>query len=242
MLVRIVLVWASNTVALLVADWWVDGIRIDEWWQAIIAGAVFGIINALVKPIVTLLALPVVIITLGVALFFVNLLMLVLTAWLMPDFHIDGFWPAVAGTIVVWLVNLVVYAIFGLNDRDRRTSSPLSALSACAGGPAAGGPSWSGVRAPGSRRNSGGTYASRGWRRRAVVDEAVGGDRCADASSITRATSSTRSRSARCASMRSPTRTGCAGLAVRPLTFTCPPRHAAAASERVLSSRTAQSH
>ena len=122
MLVRIVLVWASNTVALLVADWWVDGIRIDEWWQAIIAGAVFGIINALVKPIVTLLALPVVIITLGVALFFVNLLMLVLTAWLMPDFHIDGFWPAVAGTIVVWLVNLVVYAIFGINDRDRRTA------------------------------------------------------------------------------------------------------------------------
>ena len=122
MLVRIVLVWASNTIALLVADWWVDGIRIDKWWQAIIAGAVFGIINALVKPIVTLLALPVVIITLGVALFFVNLLMLVLTAWLMPDFHIDGFWSAVAGTVVVWLVNLVVYAIFGLNDRDRRTA------------------------------------------------------------------------------------------------------------------------
>jgi putative membrane protein len=122
MLVRIVLVWASNTIALLVADWWVDGIRIDEWWQAIIAGAVFGIINALVKPIVTLLALPVVVLTLGVALFFVNLLMLVLTAWLLPEFHIDGFWSAVAGTIVVWLVNLVVYAIFGLNDRSRRTA------------------------------------------------------------------------------------------------------------------------
>jgi putative membrane protein len=122
MLVRIVLVWASNSIALLVADWWIDGIRIDEWWQALIAGAVFGIINALVKPLVTLLALPLVIITLGVALFFVNLLMLVLTAWLLPDFHIDGFWSAVAGTIVVWLVNLVVYAILGLNDRGRRTA------------------------------------------------------------------------------------------------------------------------
>ncbi|MGH9270214.1 MAG: phage holin family protein [Ilumatobacteraceae bacterium] len=122
MLVRIVLVWASNTVALLAADWLVDGIRIDEWWQAIIAGAVFGIINALVKPIVTLLALPVIVITLGVALFFVNLLMLVLTAWLMPDFHIDGFWSAVAGTIVIWLVNLVLYAVFGLNDTGRRAA------------------------------------------------------------------------------------------------------------------------
>ena len=122
MLVRIVLVWASNTIALLVADWWIDGIRIDEWWQAIIAGAVFGIINALVKPIVTLLALPVIVITLGVALFFVNLLMLVLTAWLLPDFHIDGFWSAVGGTVVIWLVNLVLYAVFGLNDRGRRAA------------------------------------------------------------------------------------------------------------------------
>ena len=121
-LTRIVLVWASNAVALLVANWLIDGIRFDDQWRVIIAGAVFGFVNWLVKPIVTLLALPVIVLTLGIALFFVNLLMLYITSWVMPGFEIDSFGAAVAGTIVIWLVNLVLYAVFGLNRRadDRR--------------------------------------------------------------------------------------------------------------------------
>jgi putative membrane protein len=87
----------------------------------VIAGAVFGVVNLIVKPLVTLLSLPVIILTLGIALFFVNLLMLALTAWLVAGFDIDGFWPAVGGTIVVWLVNAVLQAVFGVGDRrDRR--------------------------------------------------------------------------------------------------------------------------
>jgi putative membrane protein len=69
---------------------------------------------------VTLLSLPVIILTLGIALFFVNLLMLALTAWLVSGFDIDGFWPAVGGTIVVWIVNAVLSAVFDLDDRRAR--------------------------------------------------------------------------------------------------------------------------
>jgi putative membrane protein len=120
---RILLLWAFNAVALIVADWIVDGIRFDDEWVVIPAGAVFGIVNWLVKPIVTLLSLPVIILTLGIALFFVNLLMLYLTSWIVPGFSIDSFWSAVGATIVVWLVNTVLQAVFGVEDMRRRRTA-----------------------------------------------------------------------------------------------------------------------
>jgi putative membrane protein len=119
MLARIALVWASNAVAILVADLLVDGIHLDRAWRVIIAGAVFGLVNWAVKPIVKLLALPVILITFGIALFFIDLLMLYITSWVMSGFDIDSFGAAIAGTIVIWLVNLVLHAVFGIRDRDR---------------------------------------------------------------------------------------------------------------------------
>jgi putative membrane protein len=119
MVQRIALVWASNAIAILVAVLLVGGIRMDDQWRVIIAGAVFGVVNWIVKPIVTLLALPLIILTLGIALFFVNLLMLYITSWVISGFHIDSFGAAVGGTIVIWLVNLVLHGVFGLDDRRR---------------------------------------------------------------------------------------------------------------------------
>src|SRR5829696_1841525 len=120
LLLRVLLIWVSNTIAIFVADWLIDGIKIEDEWRLIIAGAVFGLVNFLVKPIVTLLALPVIVLTLGIALFFVNLLMLYITSWLVRDFEIESFGAAVLGTIVIWVVNLILYAVFGLNDWGRR--------------------------------------------------------------------------------------------------------------------------
>lgn len=123
MIQRILLIWAANAVAFIVADLLIDGIRFDSPWRAIVIGAVFGLVNWAVKPVVTLLALPVIILSLGIALFFISLLMLYLTSWLVPDFHIDSFGAAIGGTIVIWLVNLVLYAAFGVNDRQHRRAS-----------------------------------------------------------------------------------------------------------------------
>jgi putative membrane protein len=114
---RVLLLWACNTAALFVADWLFDGLRFDDEWAVVVAGAVFGVVNWLVKPFTTLLALPLIILTLGVALFFVNLLMLYVTSWVAPGFTIEGFWWAVGGTIVVWAVNSVLQSAFGLDDR-----------------------------------------------------------------------------------------------------------------------------
>jgi putative membrane protein len=117
---RILLLWAVNVVALVVADWLVDGISFDDEWYVIPAGAAFGVVNWLVKPIVTLLSLPVIILTLGIALFFVNLLMLYITSWIVPGFDIDGFWSAVGATIIIWIVNTVLASAFGVDDMRRR--------------------------------------------------------------------------------------------------------------------------
>jgi putative membrane protein len=96
-----------------------DGIDYRDGRDLLIAGLAFGVVNWLVKPIVTVLAFPLIILTLGIAFFFVNLAMLYLTAWVAPGFRIDGFGDAVLGTIVIWLVNVVLRSIFEVDGRRR---------------------------------------------------------------------------------------------------------------------------
>ena len=128
MIRRLLIMWAFNVVALFVADWIVGGIHFDDKWVIVIAGAVFAIVNWIIKPITTLLALPLIILTLGIALFFVNLLMLYITSWLVPGFTISGFWSAVGATIIIWIVNSILSAIFGVGDwRDDRRRRRLDA-------------------------------------------------------------------------------------------------------------------
>src|SRR2546428_773793 len=117
--VRLLLTWAFNVAALWVAARLLAGIDYRNGRDLVIAGLAFGIVNWLVKPIVTVLALPLIILTVGIALFFVNLLMLYLTDWIAPGFRIDSFGAAVLGTIIIWLVNVVLRSIFELDGRRR---------------------------------------------------------------------------------------------------------------------------
>ena len=89
---RLAVATAVNVAALAVTAWAFDRVRVDGWGALILSGIVFGIVNTVVKPIVTVLALPVILLSLGVALFFVNLLMLALTDWVVNGLVIDGFW------------------------------------------------------------------------------------------------------------------------------------------------------
>jgi putative membrane protein len=92
----------------------------DSFWVLLLAAAVFTIVNWIVKPIVAILSIPLIILTLGVAYFFVNVLMLLLTSVLVPDFAVGGFWTYVGATIIIWLVNLVIGAF--LHDVGRSRS------------------------------------------------------------------------------------------------------------------------
>jgi putative membrane protein len=92
----------------------------DSFWVLLAAALVFTIVNWIVKPIVAILSIPLIILTLGVAYFFVNVLMLLLTSVVVPDFAVGGFWTYVGATIIIWLVNLVIAAF--LHDVRRSRS------------------------------------------------------------------------------------------------------------------------
>ncbi len=107
-LVRLLILWGINVLALIVVDWLFDGVEIGRWGSLLLGALMLMVGNAILKPILTILTLPLVIITFGLFYFFLNVLMLAFAEWVAPRFSIDGFWTYVGATIVVWLVNLVV--------------------------------------------------------------------------------------------------------------------------------------
>ena len=107
-----------NTIALWVAVELLSGVKADSIGDVILAGVVLGIANAIVKPILTILSIPLIVVTLGLFLFVVSMAMIALTSWLVPGFDAGGFWSVAEATIIVWLVN-VVFDIASAHDRSR---------------------------------------------------------------------------------------------------------------------------
>lgn len=124
---RLVIWLGTNAVALAVAAWLIDGISFDgptsgqaEWQEKVvpllIVALIMGLVSAFVEPVVKLLSIPFIILTLGLFLLVVNALMLMLTGWIADQFdlgfHVEGFWAALLGsiviTIVTWAINAVV--------------------------------------------------------------------------------------------------------------------------------------
>jgi len=108
LLVRALVLWGINTLALIVVDWMFSGVTIVGWGSLLIGSAVLTFGNVIVKPILAILTLPLIVVTFGLAYFAINVLMLALAEWIAPEFSIDGFWTYVGATIVVWLVNLTI--------------------------------------------------------------------------------------------------------------------------------------
>jgi putative membrane protein len=103
--------WGVNIVVLLVVDALFESVEIGRWGSLLIGAAVLGIANAIVKPVLTILTLPLILVTLGVSYFALNVAMLALAEWIAPDFSIDGFWTYVGATVVAWLVNWVLQPV-----------------------------------------------------------------------------------------------------------------------------------
>jgi putative membrane protein len=102
----LVLGWLLNVVA-----WMFDSVEIGRWGSLLLGAAVLGVANAIVKPILVLLTLPLILVTLGLSYFAINVAMLALAEWVAPDFSIDGFWTYVGATIVIWLVNWILSSL-----------------------------------------------------------------------------------------------------------------------------------
>src|ERR671938_1090819 len=120
LLPRLVVAWAVNAGALWVADALWDGVRINGWAAFLIGAAVLGIANAVVKPVVAVLTLPLIILTLGFFYLVINIAMVALAEWIAPNFSIDGFWSYVGTVFVVWVVNWLSHQIIGEAQRRPR--------------------------------------------------------------------------------------------------------------------------
>lgn len=108
LMVRLAISWLTNALVLAVVAALLSGVTVKSAGSLLVAAAVFGVLNTVLKPVLRLVALPLAILTLGVAWFFVSLLMLVITKGIVSGFHIHGFWTLVAATLIVWVVNLVL--------------------------------------------------------------------------------------------------------------------------------------
>jgi putative membrane protein len=117
---RLVVAWAINLAALWVADALWDGVQIKGWAAYLIGSAVLGIANANIKPILTLLTLPLIIVTLGLFLIVVNIAIVALAEWIAPNFSIDGFWSYVGTVVIVWAVNWIGQSFVDTAERRPR--------------------------------------------------------------------------------------------------------------------------
>ena len=108
---RLLVVWLVNTVALLGVAYLMPSVRIDSFTAAIIAAAVLGLANAIVRPILVLLTLPVTVITLGLFIFVINGLIFLGVAHFVSGFEVAGLWPAILAAIVFSLISWLLSAL-----------------------------------------------------------------------------------------------------------------------------------
>ena len=109
---RLLLVWILNAIALLAVAYLFPGVQIQDWKAAAIAALVLGLVNALIKPILVILTLPVTILTLGLFLLVINALLFWAVASLLPGFNVGGFGSAFIGallySVIAWLLSMLI--------------------------------------------------------------------------------------------------------------------------------------
>ena len=112
MLRRLAIRFAVNAAALYTAAWVLAGVTYgNEWWSLLVAAVVFTAVNLFVKPVVTLLSIPFIVITLGLFYVLVNVLMLYVTDWLVRDFEIETFGAGILAALIVSVVNALLHAV-----------------------------------------------------------------------------------------------------------------------------------
>jgi putative membrane protein len=117
---RLIIAWAINLFALWIANALWDSVSIQGWAAYLIGSAVLGVANAIVKPLLAILTLPLIIVTLGFFYLLINIAMVALAEWIAPNFSIDGFWTYVGTVFIVWAVNWIAGQIVGDLEGRRR--------------------------------------------------------------------------------------------------------------------------
>ena len=110
----LLIAWIINAISLLIIAQLPIGVEVDSFGKALIAAIIFGILNAIVKPILLVLTIPLTILTLGLFLFVINAIIFGLAAALVSGFRLRyGFWSAIFGSIFLSIVNSILFKIVG---------------------------------------------------------------------------------------------------------------------------------
>jgi putative membrane protein len=107
-----------NGIAIIIAAWIVPGLQLTSVLAALAAGAILGVVNALVRPVLFILTLPLTLVTLGLFIFVINALCLGLTAAVVPGFEISGFGAAFIGALLVSIVSWVLNGLLADSHRN----------------------------------------------------------------------------------------------------------------------------
>ena len=107
--------WLMLTVAIMAAAYLLPGIKVDSVFSAFFAAATLGILNALLRPLLLLLTLPLNILTLGLFTFVINALMLMMASGVIAGFHVAGFWSAVFGSLIIGVISWLLTSL--VNDQ-----------------------------------------------------------------------------------------------------------------------------
>ena len=108
---RLIIRLAINVFALFVVEYLVPGFHLAGLWTAVVAAVVIGVVNTFIKPILQLVALPISILTFGIAAFLINVLLLWGTSMLVPGFTIASFTTAIIASIVLSLVSWFLHRL-----------------------------------------------------------------------------------------------------------------------------------
>jgi putative membrane protein len=108
---KMLLTVVANAVALYATAYLVPGITFSgSWVQLLVAGAIFGLLNLIVRPLAMLLSLPALVLTLGLFYFVLNGLLLWGFSKLMPGYTVNGLWAGILGSLVIMVVNWLIWA------------------------------------------------------------------------------------------------------------------------------------
>ncbi len=103
--------WSILTLSIVAAAYLIEGIHVSNFFAALFAAALLGILNALFRPILILLTLPINILSLGLFTFVINALLLMMVSGVIGGFSVTGFWPALLGSLIISLVSWLLTAM-----------------------------------------------------------------------------------------------------------------------------------